>query len=231
MAKRFTDSDKWKKIWFRSLPDKSKLFWIYILDSCTVAGVWEVDFEMAKFFLGEFDIETIKINLKKQYKEINNGKSWLINDFISFQYGKLTNHPFHEKIQKEIDTLSDRVSDTHKVKEEVKEEVKEVIEDLNLVLGTAYKSNSKQTKQHINARIAEGHTIEDFKKVHRTMLKNWGADPKMCKYLRPQTLYSPKFESYLNMKEISTKLTENGVRAYIIGQEWLRKHQEKENVG
>ena len=57
------------------------------------------------------------------------------------------------------------------------------------------------------------------------MVRAWGADAKMCKFLRPITLYSNKFESYLNYKEFTTKLTENGVKAYIVGQEWLKKQE------
>lgn len=101
--------------------------------------------------------------------------------------------------------------------------VKGIIDDLNEVLGTSYKHNSQKTKETITARLNEGFTIEDFKTVHRKMLKAWGADDKMVKYLRPITLYSNKFESYLNMRETTTKLTENGVKAYLIGQSWLSK--------
>ena len=44
MAKRFTDTDKWKKGFIRNLPTKYKLLWLYILDDCNHAGVWETDF-------------------------------------------------------------------------------------------------------------------------------------------------------------------------------------------
>ena len=39
MAKRFTDTDKWKKGFIRNLPTKYKLLWLYILDDCNHAGV------------------------------------------------------------------------------------------------------------------------------------------------------------------------------------------------
>ena len=103
--------------------------------------------------------------------------------------------------------------------------VKDIIDDLNLVLSTAYKPDVKTTKEFITARLNEGFTVDDFRTVHRKMLKCWGADEKMYKYLRPITLYSPKFESYLNMREPFTKLTEAGVKAYLIGQEWLKKNE------
>jgi len=41
MAKRFTASEKWEDLWFSELSNKYKLFWIYLLDKCDNAGVWE----------------------------------------------------------------------------------------------------------------------------------------------------------------------------------------------
>lgn len=102
--------------------------------------------------------------------------------------------------------------------------VTEIITDLNLVLGTEYKPLSK-TKDLIQSRLNEGFKVEDFKQVHRKMLCAWGADEKMVKFLRPITLYSPKFESYLQQKSITTKLTPEGVKAYFIGQSWLKSQE------
>ena len=80
----------------------------------------------------------------------------------------------------------------------VNKDIKDIIDDLNLVLGTTYKHTSSKTKDLIQARLNDGFTVEDFKTVHRKMLRAWGTDEKMVKYLRPITLYGPKFESYLN---------------------------------
>ena len=52
MAKRFTDSDKWKKPFIRNLPLEYKIFWLYILDDCDHAGIWHIDFEVAEIRLG-----------------------------------------------------------------------------------------------------------------------------------------------------------------------------------
>ena len=103
--------------------------------------------------------------------------------------------------------------------------IEDIISDLNLVLGTSYKPNGRATRDVIQARFNEGFTVDDFKTVHRNMVRAWGADAKMCKFLRPITLYSNKFESYLNYKNFTTKLTETGVKAYIVGQEWLKKQE------
>ena len=76
----------------------------------------------------------------------------------------------------------------------------EVIEYLNEVCGTDYKATSKKTVDLINARLKEGFAVEDFKTVIYKKAKQWMDDPKMCKYLRPETLFSNKFEGYLNEK-------------------------------
>ena len=76
-----------------------------------------------------------------------------------------------------------------------------IINDLNEVLGTDYKTASKTNEGLIKARLDDGFTLENFKTVHRKMLRAWGTDDKMAKYLRPLTLYGPKFESYLNQQE------------------------------
>ncbi len=89
MPKRFTDSDKWKKKWFRCLSNDHKVFWIYVLDQCDHAGIWEVDFEAAEFFCSGIDEQEIRQVFKKQFQEVDNGKRWFLKDFVDFQYGTL----------------------------------------------------------------------------------------------------------------------------------------------
>jgi uncharacterized phage protein (TIGR02220 family) len=102
-------------------------------------------------------------------------------------------------------TSSTREVEVKRSRREV--EVEDILSDLNLVLNSSYKSSSLKTRDLIQARLNEGHTIEDFKTVHRKMVKAWGIDNKMRPYLRPLTLYSNKFESYLNRPEDIRQLT------------------------
>lgn len=74
----------------------------------------------------------------------------------------------------------------------------EIVAALNEALGTSYRPTSKKTRQLIHARWAEGFRFPDFEAVIATMAAAWGDDPKMSAYLRPETLFGPKFESYLN---------------------------------
>ena len=77
-------------------------------------------------------------------------------------------------------------------------EIAEVIADLNAKAGTSYKAGSKATVRLIEQRLAEGFTLEDFKAVNKFKVDQWLNDPKYKAYLRPETLYSEKFEGYLN---------------------------------
>ena len=75
--------------------------------------------------------------------------------------------------------------------------IKDIIDYLNVVLATKYRYNSVATQKHIKARLEEGYTIEEFKTVIDKKAEEWkGTD--MEQYLRPETLFGTKFESYLN---------------------------------
>lgn len=87
MAKRFTDSEKWKRPWFRSLSLKQKLIWIYLCDDCDHAGIWLGDFDLMSFQLG-FSVTEKDLNAAFEQKITKYGNKFLINDFFEFQYGK-----------------------------------------------------------------------------------------------------------------------------------------------
>ena len=74
----------------------------------------------------------------------------------------------------------------------------EIVHALNEAAGTRYRSSSAKTRRLIHARGAEGYRLPDFLAVIDTMAAEWADDPKMAKYLRPSTLFSPKFEDYVN---------------------------------
>jgi hypothetical protein len=87
MAKRFTDTEKWKKPFIRGLQGAYKLLWLYICDDCDHAGIWQVDMEVAAIRIGE------KIDLKEAIKSfdekiiiIDKGNKWFIPSFLEFQY-------------------------------------------------------------------------------------------------------------------------------------------------
>lgn len=81
--------------------------------------------------------------------------------------------------------------------------VQEIIEYLNLKASKNFKSTTVSTKRLINERIAEGYTVNDFKRVIDNKVKQWIHDPNMNKYLQPNTLFNVnKFEGYLNENNV-----------------------------
>lgn len=75
--------------------------------------------------------------------------------------------------------------------------VSEVIDYLNEKAGKSYKTTTQKTVSLVNARSKEGFTLDDFKKVIDTKTQQWKSNADMNKYLRPETLFGTKFESYL----------------------------------
>lgn len=89
MAKRFTDTEKWKKSFIKGLKPKYKLLWFYILDDCNHAGIWEVDMKVASLRIGcRITLEDAFVHVGSKVTPIGRNK-WFINDFVLFQYGEL----------------------------------------------------------------------------------------------------------------------------------------------
>ncbi len=87
MSKRFTDIKKWRNQWFRELPDRAKLTWIYLCDECESYGVWKADYGLASYQLG-FSINQQKLQLWFGDKiHFFDTDKVLIVQFFEFQYG------------------------------------------------------------------------------------------------------------------------------------------------
>jgi len=77
------------------------------------------------------------------------------------------------------------------------EKIRQIIGHLNEVRCAHYTTKSEKTRKCIRARLAEGHTVEEFFAVIDKMDRVWRGT-KMEGYLRPETLFGTKFEGYLN---------------------------------
>jgi hypothetical protein len=104
MAKRFTDTDKWKDEWWGSLPNDYRMIWLYLIDSCSIAGIWKKDFRGLNF--------NCNTNIdEKQFLEIfgtrliDRGNFFFIPKFLRFQCpkGLNSNKPAILSIVKEIE--------------------------------------------------------------------------------------------------------------------------------
>ncbi len=151
MSKRFTETEKWKKCWFMKLPVKYKCFWFYILDNCSIAGIWDVNLELASVQIGEEldKDEILELFKDKIFPLPSEENKWIIPAFLSFQYKefKKDSRPHMavinelkkyglppeinsiENFVKGIDTVSNTVSD--RVKDKDKEKDKDKNKDKN----------------------------------------------------------------------------------------------------
>jgi len=104
------------------------------------------------------------------------------------------NHPIDEKV-KDNNTSTNTTSNTISNKDIV-----EIVTYLNDVAKKNYRYTTRKTRSLIKARMNEGFTVDDFKKVIDIKHAEWKDAPKMKRYIRPVTLFGTKFESYLNQE-------------------------------
>lgn len=96
----------------------------------------------------------------------------------------------------------------------VSSEIAEIISYLNSKLGTRYKPTTANTKRHITARLNEGYTVSDFHTVIDSKVQEWRGT-EYEKYLRPDTLFGAKFESYLNTADNSGGNKQGGIAQFL----------------
>ena len=103
---------------------------------------------------------------------------------------------------------------------------KEIVDYLNLKTGSQFRYTTKKTQTLIKTKLEDKYTVEDFKKVIDIKTYQWINDSKMKSYLRPETLFGSKFESYLNewrsaTNEINYRVDSKGVKRDRLGIEIL----------
>ncbi|MGG7141925.1 conserved phage C-terminal domain-containing protein [Clostridium nigeriense] len=90
----------------------------------------------------------------------------------------------------------------------IKDNVTSIINYLNLKVGVMYKPSNTKTISLIKARLREGFSFDDFKKVIDKKVKAW-KDTSFEQYLTPFTLFGDKFEVYLNQKIVKQEEGKN----------------------
>lgn len=154
-------------------------------------------------FITELAFEPIKQSLKRDLKK------WENQQVQRSEAGKRSAEVRKRNAQlaqRDSTTVNDRsISSTVNVSVNdnvnVNDSVNVIVSYLNSRVGSSFKASTDKTKRMINARLKEGFTVEDFKQVIETKAEEWENDPKFCKFLRPETLFSNKFESYLNQQQ------------------------------
>ncbi|MDT2583533.1 conserved phage C-terminal domain-containing protein [Lactococcus petauri] len=138
--------------------------------------------------------ETQYLEEKKQLVITENGtysKVGIPNDIPTVSTGK--DRLGKDRLGKSNNTMSDKSDDVIPYSE--------IISYLNEKTGRSFR-NVDANKKLIKARWNEGFKVEDFKTVIDNMVTNWSGklfnDVPAENYLQPKTLFSNKFDSYLN---------------------------------
>jgi uncharacterized phage protein (TIGR02220 family) len=136
------------------------------------------------------------LGVSKQYVSL------IIKDILQL----LTKYKVHYTYQtsKQGITLSLDAPTKIETQEEVKvlDSVDIIIAYLNQRTSKNYTTKNKATIKDIQARIKEGYVFEDFKYVIDIKAGQW-MNTEMEQYLRPQTLFGNKFNSYINERPIT----------------------------
>lgn len=111
----------------------------------------------------------------------------------------------------EITTLKDNMSSDQKERSKDCIPYEDIVSYLNEKAGKAFKHKTAKTRSLIKARFKDGFTIDDFKRVIDIKAAQWLNDSHMSQYLRPETLFGTKFESYLNEKGAGSNASSGSV--------------------
>jgi hypothetical protein len=87
MPRRIAITERWNEdAWFGELPLRLKIFYIYLCDRCDCAGIWEPNWRVADFEIGEhFDPEDTLQKLQPKVTLLPSGK-WVVANFVYVQY-------------------------------------------------------------------------------------------------------------------------------------------------
>jgi len=145
-------------------------------------------------------------------------KDSFVNDVSS--KAKASSPLIKKQLEMEVKVETNTKLSTNKVKAQNEMILaQEIIQYLNEKTGKNFRYNANGNLKFIKARIKEKYTLKDFKKVIDLKVAEWsdtifsnGTPGK--NYLRPQTLFNEKFDSYLN--EEKEESLEDRLEAFFI---------------
>ncbi len=235
--KRMISPDIWQSEDFSKLSTLAKIVFIGMFSNADDEGRGRGKAVYLKSIIFPYDEDIRVADVDKTLSEISSNMSVIFYSHNENVYYELTNWNIWQKVEKpqpskipafiendeEFQLLfgeqsgnnRGRVSPNKNKKrieqeENRKEIYSRVVDYLNEKAGTSYKATTKTMQEKINARLDEGFSLDDFIVVINNKCDAWLKDAKMCKYLRPETLFGNKFESYLN--EISKENTDQSAQ-------------------
>jgi hypothetical protein len=109
MAKRFIDTNIFRKSFMKGISVEAKLFYVYLFCECDHCGVWQVEFEVAKIRLGLVNLnEQVFLNyFADKIFIFDDGCKWFLPQFVTFQYGELkANNKIHKSVLSTLNKFS-----------------------------------------------------------------------------------------------------------------------------
>lgn len=191
---------------------EDKYFYLYLFTNphTNLCGCYEINFKQMSDETGysKDSIERLIDRFQNYHKVILYDKDYREIILLNwYKYNWTSSEKFLCGLEKSINSIKNEKfrkyllkvkNGDNKIEDlDNQEKIKQIIKYLNDRCGTQYRNNSKTTQKHIIARIREGYTNEDFYTVIDKKSNEWiGTEQE--KYLRPETLFGNKFESYLN---------------------------------
>ena len=156
-----------------------------------LADRWQWSRSKVRRFLNILEIDKM-ITLECNKGGTSNGTTLTIVKYADYQYSGTTDDTTD-------DTTVELRSNINNNDKELNNNnyIVEIVNYLNQKCGTKYKASTANTKKHISARLNDGYKYEDFVKVIDKKYQEWKGT-EWEQYLRPDTLFGTKFESYLN---------------------------------
>ena len=189
-----------------------------VINECLKWGIFNEALYKKYQILTSNGIQKRFVEATQRRKEIEFVKEYLLLKDIKKMYprknkkGELVVNVVINRVNADINQVNDVKSTQieREIEREIEsnilssETIKEIINYLNLKANTKYRYTANTTKELIRLRWDEKNTLDDFKTVIDKKCAEW-IGTEFEKFLRPSTLFSTKFEGYLNQNIIKPK--------------------------
>ena len=226
-------------------PERFKI-WIYLL-----SNVQRQDFRNLKRWQWFFKYQSIAELLWVKYNTVSkfmvwaeSGKMlarqktmrWVVITVLNYDkyqdFGKITARQKQDKSKIKAKLYNEEYKE-NKENKETGETIKAIIGYLNEESGKKFKTSTVSSVKYIKARINEGYSFADFKRVIKFKVKEWRGTSQEV-YIRPETLFGNKMDWYLNSSPAEKNKTiddfiaeaETNWRDFISKNYWFDKRKE-----